>query len=743
MFLIPSERVILSRGKHVILTEVPDPSIMPLTLELLRVLTQSRMEKRATSTLPSALQDDLPTCAQSCVATSIEQTFSSSNCSSSTGLGCLCSHYNTNGMTLGEVSLVCLNSNCQKSSLNETASSDAYYVCSAQTGAVTGTHTVLTSFATATAPSGTDQIVSSTTTPTSTSTPSSAAASASSSTSMSIPSTLVTGTTSSSISSSTIMPTITTSTIQTSTNISSTTTTSSSTVTAASEPTSNQSSTLTSSQAVGVSLGAVAGLAALIALIFCCCCVRRRKQKEDKEKKSRHSFDFVDKSPGPTSTFPSHLYMVPAAGGAQKIENAKRDSRAQAWTSFKTTINVGSSMQKPAPAPVDRHITQWPMPKAGAAASNRAEKWKPPRPPRPDSSATGLTIFDEDRTPRVPDFPVGITSPTQAYNPRMSRPKIRPAYADHYTLSPEDMHHPSLSLEIPPMPQGEIHEHRLPSPTHLTPHSPTMARPRSPDMTMPPTSAISYLPAYYTSNDSRTPILPLRSPRLSLPDPMPLIAPKEPLTPPRQLSTKNGHMSYASVTTFESVDPDEITPPDEVDKRLSAVAESPVSCVRYPKVPRPSNQAIPRSPPQSRWTASTAAFSPSSPEGKKPQSGAYIAFSPSALEGHKMHPGAYRAFSFDETEEKPLTLLTKRRGEGVQADLEQRLHINNPSARSRRSSNYSQPSAQKTGLTIGDMGSPFRGKRHLEIMEMGLKSPLWEPELTPSKRGDDLFISVH
>lgn len=260
------------------------------------------------------------------------------------------------------------------------------------------------------------------------------------------------------------------------------------------------------------------------------------------------------------------------------------------------------------------------------------------------------------------------------------------------------------------MPTFHDCEGRLPSPTELTPDSPLRSgRPE------PPHSAMSYLPAYYTSNDSRTPVVPHKSPhRFSFPQqPMPKVP-----------TTKTPHMSYASdTTTFDSIDPDDVTPPEESDKRLSAVAESPLSSLKYPKIPRPSNQAIPRSPPQSRWTASTSAFSPASDD-KQPAT--QIRFSPSSEEKH------------------PRTLLSKRRGENAAQDLEQSLHISSPGG---SSSTYSRHSIVH-GLRIDGAGSPMkvsnysRGGYH-ELPEMALKSPLWEPELTPSKRGDDLFISVH
>jgi hypothetical protein len=186
---------------------------------------------------------------------------------------------------------------------------------------------------------------------------------------------------------------------------------------------------------------------------------------------------------------------------------------------------------------------------------------------------------------------------------------------------------------------------------------------RNAHLSMPPSSAASYLPAYYTSSDSRTPVAPKWSPhdheRFSQPGfaPMPLMP-------------RHAHSSWASATTFESVDPDETTPENEVDKQLSPVS--------YPKVPRPSNQAIPRSP----LTASS----------------------------------------------RKVTLAAKRRGEDLSLDFGRGLMISNINeAPDTPLRNYSLRKQQR--------------KNH-QTPQMALKSPLWEPKLTPSRRGDDLFLSV-
>ncbi|KAF1351038.1 hypothetical protein BDV97DRAFT_161765 [Delphinella strobiligena] len=691
---------------------------MPLTLEILRVLAQARMSRRTASTIPTAVQNNIPTCAQQCVVSAIDKYFLSSSCTNTTDLGCLCSHYSTEGMTLGETSLICLNADCPPKYLNASASHSAYDVCAGQSKAVSATHSVLTALETAADATMTSLATSS-------ASASTFSTSGASQTSMSMR-TITVGMSITASSSVLSTPSSDEASTLRSTSLSPTTTTTTAypNTTATPPVAIKQSSTLTSGQAVGVSIGALAGLGSLITLIFCCCCVRRRKQKKEckkENKKSRHSFDFVDKSPAPSSPFPQssfrqhapyppYRYAVPG----QRSAVEQKDDYNTDCNSNKTKAHGSTLVVEPEAA--YRPVTVWPVPRRNFSGPYVSKaSIKPVRPRRPDSDA--MTMFEEDnKTPHLRSAAVLPALPSITHVPPNNRPSMAPRFVQEYTLSPEELHHPSLSLEIPTISDAVTHEHRVPaSPTQMTPDSSSMTR--ASHMSIPPNSAISYLPAYYTSNDSRTPILPTRSPgytqRFSYPHPMPKVA-------------KTPHMSFASdTTTFESIDPDEITPPEEEDKRLSAVAESPLSSLRYPKVPRPSNQAIPRSPLQSRWTASTT-FSPTS-------------FSPAFEEKQQSH------FCTRSPEKTQRTLITKRRGSDAAQDLEQRLHINHNVD---DDGSLCARHLTGNGLHIAETGSPSKGRAasssaYQESPELIIKSPLWEPELTPSKRGDDLFISVH
>ena len=174
--------------------------------------------------------------------------------------------------------------------------------------------------------------------------------------------------------------------------------------------------------------------------------------------------------------------------------------------------------------------------------------------------------------------------------------------------------------------------------------------------------------------------------------------------------------SRASDTSFESVDPDEPTPPEETDKRLSPAQPSPITGLRYPKVPRSSNQAIPRSP-------LAAPGLKQRPRNEGP-----------------MHSG---------------TLLTKRLGMGAASDLEWRLdplRIRNSGATSDASALATDwpmrqdPAIQRAKV---DLRQPWQlSQRDSKVFDQAslektdLRSPPWEPEMTPTRRQGALYLSV-
>jgi hypothetical protein len=198
--------------------------------------------------------------------------------------------------------------------------------------------------------------------------------------------------------------------------------------------------------------------------------------------------------------------------------------------------------------------------------------------------------------------------------------------------------------------------------------------------------------------------------------------------------------SWSSQTSFETVDPDDPTPEDDdgnkrlQDGRLSPVAESPIHKLRYPKVPRTSNQLVPRSP-------------------KSPQSQV------------SQHSPRWQS--------QPSSLLVKRKGEQGALKLGSPFRSGSPDSRTageiRRYRQHLRSSSVETfsparnserstrtqsslwpkspAMFDPDLVRPLTIRKtqllQTPIEEIqALKSPLWVPRLTPTRQGDDLFINV-
>jgi hypothetical protein len=625
-----------------------------------RFSTTHSLFQRDTIALPAKLLQSVPACAQECVSSAVNSTWVPSKCEDAADAACLCSHYSTSGFTVGELALGCVYSNCSES-VRSAYSKDAFGLCTPYTQAVSATHTVLTLTTMAMS-----------TTPT-----------------LSSPATRTTA-----VSTSLTATSIITSILRPTMSAPSSTTT---WIAATSTPTQGPKG-LTTGQTIGISVAAISIAALLFGLcFFCCCCVRGRRKKDKKKDitrkkstKSSHRLDFQDMSSPTGSKFPSKGHARQATASPEGPVRPPRSFPSSPTRSTRSSfIAFAKSPETVAPrryrpslgpqrewwkessrpdvrqvpeglrshrasisSPMSEHDTR--SPRLSTLMANVALSLKQSSGRlRPDSAATRWTLFEEDGKSSsdkkvLPDVPV---LPSPVFLPGQSSP------AKQFTKSSEDMSKSGLMLQIPRKP---VHDDESPTSNGI---SLSAGLSRTDHLSMPPSSAASYLPAYYTSSDSRTPVATKWSPidheRFGDAQvaPMPLMA-------------RGGvRSSWTSATTFESVDPDETTPENEVDKQLTPVS--------YPKVPRPSNQAIPRSP-----------LSVTSSE-------------------------------------KP-TLAAKRRGEDLSLDLGRGRVI-----------------AEAREAAESPLKGYERGLRRNNVTpQMVLKSPLWEPKLTPSRRGGDLYLSV-
>jgi hypothetical protein len=823
-------------------------------------LIASSYAQRATITsIPQPLSTQIPQCARSCVLSMLDGAFPST-CSGSDNLSCLCSHYSTGGLTLGEIALGCIFAACSDDP-SASKSSSVYLACSAEPNAVSGTHTVLTV---------TYQPASATSTPTLTaslsSSPHSAAATAKPTATASSTKLLL----------ETLPPTK-------PTDLASTTRAPSA------SPTPGP---LSPAQIIGVSVAGAATLILVVgALITITCLQKRRDRKHQNDLEKKDSLDFSSLPPSepilgrvispspppgmkdprggtggvgvrPRERSPQHRL---SAGDLRPIQTNVPAQRQIPNGSFNQThlhpesIGVAISpeadtrespdsmqsertLSRLLPEKPSLALSQSQVALGSSSNTNRPNALRinpaftaprkaplvpeplniPNKPfavdPRPNSVTSQITVFEEDKSPvdrsaganvpapfdfktlaaaTVPARVFGSENQTQQYKP------YRPpgaSFTTEYSQSPESIKQPPipppLSLNIPqrasrlvePPQQSTSPMKVFAPPAYASPQEQqpyqSLERHALPAPRFPPTAVVAssgsssssssrdnkgYLPRYYTrqlrSNSQGSPkIIDVRGPP-------PNRTHSNSLT--RTSTRTSGRVSAASYTTFESADPEEPTPPEEepiaiaaADKHLTPVEESsPISNLRYPKIPRASNQVVPRTPPlRSKTPSPEKSNSPStklgSPFNPKVASKSNTSASNAGL---GLNPGPPFLSTPTRSPNPSTTLLAKRRGDQAAQDLEKRLWVQSQAGSfMTRSSNYSQSSFRgghsrghsRTGSDgtiratfVGDGGPTGygvqipKGPRSAE-MAQPLKSPLWVPRITPTRRGEDLFLSI-
>ncbi|KAI6963934.1 hypothetical protein D0869_14016 [Hortaea werneckii] len=595
---------------------------------------------------------------------------------------------------------------------------------------------------------------------------------------------------------------------------SSTATSESTSAPAAASSSSSHSTSLTSAEAVGVSIAAFGVLALIIGLIYGITRFRRRRWKAQKRK--HDSYDFIDEEPSRFSSFGQTDNTQPSvshsgfANPRVELPVEQRDTKdwyqAQFPAPAQAVLRDRSSWLAAlgrSQSPVSqsrsnesmRTLSQLLPDKPGSMPPVRQQQRAPPRPQRSleklSVAQSSATVFEEDRETRIasqqlpamPRPPVPVCAHTGLPGKNVRRPQ----FAAEFTISPDEVRGPQLSLNIPKQPEKAVQ--KLRSPIHYPP-PPAIPEDRPPTSHDYRTSRGSKAKSgasttagsllnYYTSAEAGTvpdfwdpeptPISVEPQHRTTKSEPNPINAPKA-TCPPRAIRTSTGvsrRDSRASETSFESTDPDEPTPPEEDDKQLSPVAEtehSPIAKVRYPKIPRSSNQAIPRSPPVKLMT------SPDLPKNDRSTLPSHQRQQRRTPDAPASSPVTPQRQMTDASTLSGSTLAVKRRGDSAAHDLEKRLvidtshsrggsHARSPPrkeleprtsplhgyGRSARTPPNGQPlRAPSTAMLSPDSVSSSRKQvvRTPKAQEVVLKSPLWEPKLTPSRRGEDLYLEV-
>jgi hypothetical protein len=699
------------------------------------------------SLLPDVLQRDVPACAQACVRASLAQQYPVS-CTAQRRMGCLCSSYGLDGDSLGEIALGCVYASC--GTVGRSAAS-AYNVCLGQKDAVLPTKTALTIVASS---------VPTTSTSKSPSLPVTTSIASTTST------TLRTRTSTQSVFADSISlpPPATSSASPTSTPVA---------LPAADE----DKPRMTPAQIAGLSVAAVAALIIAIGLMALSVFLRKRKERnrfsmDEKNQHQRqrqqatrnsHYVPIESRPEPPPARFPMGLPPAPRNGYPRLVTPSPNSSLTSQRRAQR--LGVGTSNFSP--------NFSTPLDQIGLAISGSVElDGTPARPKavqqsqaksidieasfRPCSTMTQATVFEEDEpatrrsskllpTPPCPVPPIRSLQPSRPNNRTLpSRPTARQS---------------ELFLDIPV-------RHGRPRPKRIVVDAPSQkARVASPSSSQQTGSTSTSTHEPSNSRDTSGHRLSTEREIASQSTPSQSIRGKQalrngPVQPRKPSSTTsrtasrtvsrtstNIRDSASSQTSFETADPNDPTPDDEDDKqlsddnKLSPVAESPISRLRYPKVPRTTNQFVPRSP-----TLST--------QKQRNQ----------------------RASTYTQ---EPSSLLVKRRGEQEAHELEARLnvhpvlgdpfvsparkprsHVRSTSAESWTQTPQSKIDRSGRGRSSMWQDSPFAKESRADAVQPlnikrntgematkqtfvdGLKSPTLIPHLTPTRKGDDLFISV-
>ncbi len=733
------------------------------------------------NSLSQALQQNVPQCAQSCLRTSLDERFPVA-CSGQENLQCLCSRYSNAGESLGEVALGCIYLSCPMDDAQASLSS-TYGICLGQKDAVMPTKSVLTYVVT----SATHTTSPSPSLPTVTNTPT-------------ITSTLQTQRSSSqSAFADTISPLPSATSSATSTPVAATT--------AVEAP-----PRMTPAQIAGLSVAAVAAFVMAIGLMALSVCLRRRKERRvvfdgdekgqgqrGKQLSTRFShYIKVEHAIEPPKQFP----MAPprALRRGSKQGSARPAQRLGVGTSNSSSNSslpldqIGLAIS----AELDgKPVVPQKAPKANAAHQKVAiaAQSHTNAPFRPVSTMTQETVFEEDEIPSrrrssmlLPTPPVPIP-PIRTLQP--SRPVPNFAANDLPTGRRSE-----LFLDIPvrherPQPRRIVAEGITPNASPLPPSAKPATRPRLAPPFQMTSTATSYeskattassrdastsgdiIDYYFSSNQSRD-----QTPKAS---PARIVRPREsPKTV--QIKSKKSHSStlsrtaspastnvrdsLTSQTSFETTNANDSTPEDEDEdkqlsddsasnkQQLSPVAESPISKLRYPKVPRASNQLVPRSPkksPQQHNFRSPRRAPDASTLLQKRNN----ALPPLLLESRPRLESPHR----DAFTSPPRITSPPRRARSHMRSNSTESWSTTPGSKTgmdRKSRVQSGSWGRSPVMYEQDVVRPLNVRRKRDEMSElnigrdvdvdfdrdGLKSPVWVPRLTPRRKGEDLFLEV-
>ncbi len=673
----------------------------------------------------------VPVCARFCLQKFIAESFPVSICSSQQNLECLCTRKSTSGYTLGEGALRCVALACLNETVRDAA---AYGICSGIRNALPNTHGTITATVvpatratTASMDSGLFDLGSQTTSslPAASIFPSSILPFSGDLTVSGLvtatgsPSPLSLPTSASSVTPGISGPSQTTQAAATTSNV-----------------TPVKTGALTTPQIAGIAVAGVGSAAVAFGIMLFIYCIRRRRAL--KEQSEQLPFE-IEKAPpkadqnppGPPPPPPKDVQSENKDVGSPKPivkegpkvppkDNAKRRSF---WRRTIKPDDIGVA--------VSPETTQQASPKS-VASYRTTSKLLPDKPAytlwpralpvtqrdRPESAATN---FEEDleRNRRS-----ALNMPTYACTghvfmethqwPVQQRHTQHPYYSQAYPVdsralmyAKEKANHtrrPSLPTNIRPDSKPTLEDpwtapkHNLQRPStlrHPTSLTPGPYHPRN-------TSCVaSAAPTARSSNYSTNQSMASTNQQMH--------QPLQTYHPASQQSTstrQSRRYSNASDTSFEDAGDDDESPFTE--PTLSPVAESPqrspISALKYPNIPRSASMA-----------KKVGVYQPGLDRRQSSKDG---------LGRERSDRAPYQAPR--KRDGSPSSLLAKRRGDKAAAELEKALKI--------RQNDNAAPPSKTTWKVVNTPG--------IENAEQGFKSPIWEPKLTPTMRGGDLYLEV-
>ena len=685
-----------------------------------------RIKTSLSEPLPNFVQDSIPLCAQGCVLDALQQSFQQF-CFDLSDENCLCTHYGTTGYTLGETALGCLHSgSCGSEALGNAIS--IYDICSANPNSATPTHSIITI-----TPSPTSTGSQTYTTPYTRST-----------VAMSSGSNAPLGTSTTGLHQNSSA-------------------TSLSAVQSTPVP-------LTTAQIAGIAIASIALLVVIIAVGVCLFCLRQQNKRVNR--KDDRSF-CPDQKSSPSTYSTPQFRMEDSRDRIEGMGFSSVDqvtySDSQHWPRYYRISPPPVGFAFPATAqqmrsnlPRDPDIPQEGKRDSASRlpassdqnlhSSSPAQtiQYIPPPPPPPPPPARS-----SQRIQRLPEY-VPHLFREQQHRMATQRSSISPDMSEsHYRPAPlRPMRPAHLTIQIPNLPSK--------TPPLKTSSPPAQERgrkeaPRTPPHRLSTSKGVSLesisQAASANSQDMKVRVLPHRSAKRLH----------------RRLVVDSDHESVTSIDSNGNGSDDEQCTDGEDEKPLSTVEESPISKLRYPRVPRPSNSRSSASL-RVRTSGSSVYSAPTSPgkgyeANQVPSRVPTPHRSPGRADGSKhaqwspalrprasprstpspKHPSpsvGYRGVEDKlwRTEVSPITVTQIPYPEPIRAagPYYSQSHIH-------YTSQSFQP--QPTGLGIEQdypIPQDATWRVHPEsIQGKGPMSPFGPtPTLTPTKRGDELYLSV-